>query len=194
MHHSTALDANIRRHAATRARELGGAPREDDVDIVWAALETPPGARLFRARWVDRSGERALTGVCLDGDIDSRPLDAIDRLLRRWHETTGRLPDVSVAAAVSAFLLDADRRHRGLLGPTADWSEAVPAPLRAQLHGPVYIGGAAELPLVFWWLDAHDSPVRIEIGRDRDSRIAFSATPLQAWVDRESGDRGDRHE
>ena len=175
---STVLEANIRDHVAVRARELGGAPRAADVDITWGAFETPPGVRLFRARWIDHSGERALTGVCLDGEINTRPLDAIDLLLHRWRDCAGRLPDADMIATVCAFLLDADCRHQVVVGPTEDWLEVVPKLARGRLHGPVYTGGDAELPLVFFWLDTDDRPFRVEIRCDRDGRIAFESTTL----------------
>lgn len=190
-HPSTAFDANIRRSVAARARELGGEPRAADIGIAWAAFSTPPGARLFRAHWVDHSGARALTGVCIDDDINTRPLEAIDLLLRRWRETAGGLPDAGVVATACAFLLDADGRHRVLLAPMDDRIETLPEPLRRAVHGPVYLGGDGELPLAYFWLDAHDRPFRVEIGRDRDGRITYQAMTLRGWVDRQGGEAGE---
>jgi hypothetical protein len=194
VHDPADVDANIRRHAAARARELGGAPHADDVEITWAALETPPGTRLFRAHWADRSGERALTGVWVDGNVNSGPLDAIELLLRRWRETMGHLPDAGVVASICAFLLDADCRYRLLVGLIEERLEAVPAPLRRLLHEPVYVGGEADLPLAFCWLDAYGRPLRVQIGRDRDGRIAFEAIALQDLDRRQSGEPGNRDE
>lgn len=188
MHNHTALDASIRSHAATRAQELGGAPYANDIDIEWAALESPPDTRLFRAYWIDRSGQRGLTGVWIEGDINSYPLNAIDCVLRRWRDTTGHLPHAEVVASVCAFLLDADSSHRALIGPKKDWPEAVPPALRQRLHEPIYIGDLADLPLAFWWLHRNDRLLRVEIGRDRDGRIIFEVAPLQDWIDRQGGE------
>jgi hypothetical protein len=194
IHDPVDTEANIRRHAAGRARELGGAPRADDVAIVWAGLETPPGARLFRAHWADRGGDRALTGVWTDSDVNSRPLDAIDLLLRRWRETTGRLPDAGIVASACAFLLDADCRHRLLVRPIEEPLEAAPARLRWRLHEPVYLGGERDLPLAFCWLDTSGRYFRVQIGRDRNGRIAFEAIALQDLERSQGGEPGNRDE
>jgi hypothetical protein len=183
LHDPPDVDAKIRRHVLVRARELGSAPRPEDVQITWAGLETPPGARLFRAQWPDRSGERALTGVWVDGDVNSRPLEAIELLLRRWRDSMGDLPDAGIVACVCAFLLDADCRHRILAGPVEEWPEAIPAPLRPFVHAARFLGAQTDLPLAFWWLDGHGRLLRVQIGRNSDGRIEFEVIPLQDFKD-----------
>jgi hypothetical protein len=176
---SAVVEASIRDHVSARASELGGAPRPADVDLTWGAFETPPGVRLFRAHWADHSGERALTGVWIDGDLSTRPLDAIDLLLHRWRECRGRLPNADILANACAFLLDAGCRYRVVMEPLEGWLAIAPASAQSRLHGPVYVSGREDLPLAFYWVDTRDRFFRVDIGRDRDGRIAFDSTSLQ---------------
>lgn len=174
--------ATIRQHAVRRADELGDTPESDDISISWGDLKTPPGTALFRAQWTDRSGDRALSGLWVDGQIISGPLDAMDALLRRWQETPGGLPDASVAATACSYLFDADDRHRLVTATRTQQQQGVTTPPDSDsvpsVHDPVYRRQEPDLRLVFYWLDRHERAYRVEIRRDSDGSLHYDADRL----------------
>lgn len=150
----------IRAVVAQRARELGGGGLvgPDDVAVNLDEGESAPGCRLFTATWGAGRHAGALSGLLRDNDPpETRPGQALAKLLKRWGES-GPQPAPAAVTAAAATLFDPERRREPVLGP-ADLQDQPGAEL------PALLGSSPLDGVRFWWSDGF-RPSRVTLAAD----------------------------
>jgi hypothetical protein len=97
-------DEVLRAAVAERAGEMGQDVSPTEVQVAWMDEDPAPGVSAFIARYRWADSRAAITGIVVDGEVNTRPRDAVAAVFGRW-EAEGGFPDPDRVADVVAFLL-----------------------------------------------------------------------------------------
>lgn len=94
-------DDDVQATIASHAGEMGQEVAASDIQVTWMDEDPAPGVSAFigRYRWAD--SRAAMTGIVADGEVNTRPRDAVAAVFQRWEAGEG-FPDADRVADVVA--------------------------------------------------------------------------------------------